>query len=93
MHPHFAFVANPTDVHVPPKAIREIVFSIISILRNLWEKKTLFFLKVYYKFCSSVIQVSCGGTHSVALTRDGRIFSVCILNTLSRQCCDKKTDI
>jgi len=39
MHPHFAFVANPTDVHVPPKAIREIVFSIISILRNLWGKK------------------------------------------------------
>jgi alpha-tubulin suppressor-like RCC1 family protein len=23
-----------------------------------------------------IIQVSCGGTHSVALTRDGRIFSV-----------------
>jgi hypothetical protein len=26
--------------------------------------------------------VSCGGTHSVALTRDGRMFSVSIFNTL-----------
>ena len=26
-----------------------------------------------------VAQISCGGTHSVALTRDGRMFSVSIL--------------
>jgi alpha-tubulin suppressor-like RCC1 family protein len=25
-----------------------------------------------------IIQVSCGGTHSVALTRDGRMFSVSV---------------
>ena len=39
MHPHFAFVATPPDVHVPPKAIREIIFSIISIIGNLRGKK------------------------------------------------------
>ena len=70
------------------------LFSVsFQYLEILGEKKTLFFLKVCYKIFSSVVQVSCGGTHSVALTRDGRIFSVCILNTLSCQCCDKKTDI
>lgn len=29
-----------------------------------------------------IIQVSCGGTHSVALTRDGRMFSVSVLFVL-----------
>lgn len=29
-----------------------------------------------------IVQVSCGGTHSVALTRDGRMFSVSINKTL-----------
>ena len=29
-----------------------------------------------------IVQVSCGGTHSVALTRDGRMFSVSISKRL-----------
>jgi alpha-tubulin suppressor-like RCC1 family protein len=35
-----------------------------------------FFSKLRNRAHSPCLQVSCGGTHSVALTRDGRMFSV-----------------
>lgn len=33
----------------------------------------------------NIVQVSCGGTHSVALTRDGRMFSVSINKPFKNQ--------
>lgn len=42
---------------------------------------THFLLWLVVKTCI-LIQVSCGGTHSVALTRDGRMFSVKYLTRL-----------